>query len=110
MPKREELVEAERRAMADMPKWRRKTAYSFVGYALLMGLVCVLFVGEMWFLRHQLFSHFWSHPFKSVFIVGSSLFVIFVCACIFEMLMTMSRFMLRQNEPIAGKTARSRKA
>ena len=109
MLKRDELVEAERRAMADKPKWRRKTGYSFLGYALLICLVCVLFVGEIWFFRHQVFSDFWSHPFKSVFIAVTSLFAIFVCACVFEMLMTTRRFLMRQDELVAGKTARSRK-
>ena len=110
MLKRDLSVGAERRTMTDMRMWRRKTAYSFMGYALLMGLVCVLFMGEMWFFRHQIFSHFWSHPFKSVLIVGSSLFVIFVCSCIFERLMTMSRSMLRHDNPVAGKASQSRKA
>ena len=110
MPKRDALADAERRAMADMPRWRRKTAGSFIWYAILMGLLCIGFVAELWFLRHRVFSHFWSHPFASVVIVGGLAYAMFICASMVWLLVTTRRRMLRKSERVAGKMDQSRQA
>lgn len=71
----------------DMPRWRAKTARSFLGYAVLIAVMGALLVGQTWLFRHKIAGKFARDPVSAVVMVGGTVYAVFVCARVVPVLL-----------------------
>jgi hypothetical protein len=84
-------------ALNDMPRWRAKTARSFLGYAVLIAIMGVLLAGQTWLFRHKIAAKFARNPVSIVVTVGGTIYAAFACASVVPMLLV-SRHSLKNHD------------
>lgn len=86
-------------ALADMPKWRAKTARSFLGYALLIGIMTVLLLAEMWLFRNKMISKFSTNPIRAILMISGNVWVVYMCVKAIGLLLSARNGLTNSNSP-----------
>ena len=87
-------------AVADMPKWRAKTARSLLGYALLIAFLTAVLVAETWLFRHKIISKFSTRPVMSLLMLGGTIYAVVACVGVVRTLFSARRSMLEHNRRV----------
>lgn len=88
-------------ALADMPKWRAKTARSFLGYAVLIALLAVLLLFQTWSFRDKSARRFMRRPIQTVVSLGGTVFAVGVSVYSVVLLLSARSSMLQHDERMA---------
>jgi len=101
----EEIAEA----LADMPKWRAKTARSFLGYAALIALLAVLLLFQTWWFRDKTAGRFARRPVRTVVSLGGTAFAVGASVYGVVLLLSARRSMLQHDARMAELHAAHRR-